>query len=564
MEINAILMETLTHMNDSERTYFMNVVELTLPTINKFSSAYLSQKESILPFFTYNPFSVETYTQRNEYLKNRSFRRRELAAHLLEFNQRYHADAQTLHSIEKLNDSRSVVVISGQQAGLMTGPIYTISKILSTIKLAQEQELKLGIPVVPVFWIAGEDHDYQEINHVNLPKDNEIKKHVFPMKEAGKKMVSELHYDKEKLHAWLLETINSYGESPYTRELKEELEHALEVSATFVDIFASLITKLFKGTGLVLVNAADPSLRKLETPYMQQLLSKHGQIRNGMLLSQKELEEQGFTPMLEIDAESMNIFFHQNGERELLFWDEAKQIAYIKDSNHQFTVEHLNKLMEEQPENFSNNVVTRPMMQEFLFPTLAFIGGPGEISYWAELGRCFRAMNLELPPVVPRISLTLLERHIDRTLLELNENIEDVVEKGLEEKRKAWLYKQELETIEATLASYREQYVTIHDQFRKVGNTTLPHHRKTFEKNWNLIDKQFTYIHRLIERSAYEKHENMMNKYERVELAVLPKGMPQERVWNIYYFLNKYGLDFVQRLTELPLEHNGKHKIIKL
>ncbi|WP_404432830.1 bacillithiol biosynthesis cysteine-adding enzyme BshC [Sutcliffiella horikoshii] len=542
----------------------MNVVELSLPTINKFSSAYLSQKESILPFFTYNPFSVDTYTQRNDQLKNRSFRRRELAAHLLEFNQRYHADAQTLHSIEKLNDSQSVVVISGQQAGLMTGPIYTISKIVSTIKLAQEQELKLGIPVVPIFWIAGEDHDYQEINHVNLPKDNEIDKHVFHMKEAGKKMVSELQYDKEKLHTWLLEIINSYGESPYTKDLKGELEHSLEVSATFVDIFASLITKLFKGTGLVLVNAADPSLRKLETPYMQQILRKQGQIRNGMLHSQKELEEQGFTPMLEIDSESMNIFFHQNGERELLCWDEAKQIAYLKDSNRQFTVEHLNKLMEEQPENFSNNVVTRPLMQEFVFPTLAFIGGPGEISYWAELGRCFRSVDLEMPPVVPRISLTLLERHIDRTLLELGENIEEVVEKGLEEKRKAWLYKEELETIEATLTSYREQYINVHDQFRQVGNTTLPHHRKTFEKNWNLIDKQFTYIHRLIERSAYEKHENMMNKYERVELAVLPKGMPQERVWNIYYFLNKYGLDFVQRLCDLPLEHNGKHKIIKL
>lgn len=557
-------MEISTHMNDSERTYFMNVVELTLPTINKFSSAYLSQKESILPFFTYNPFSVDTFTQRNDHLKNRSFRRRELAAHLLEFNQRYHADTQTLHSIEKLNDSQSVVVISGQQAGLMTGPIYTISKIISTIKLAQEQEIKLGKPVVPIFWIAGEDHDYQEINHVNLPKDNEIEKHVFHMKEAGKKMVSELAYDKEKLHAWLLEIINSYGESPYTKELKEELELAMEVSTTFVDMFASLITKLFKGTGLVLVNAAEPSLRKLETPYMQQILMKHDQIRNGMHHSQKELEEQGFTPMLEIDSESMNIFFHQNGERELLCWDDSKKVAFIKDSNRQFTLEQLNKLMEEQPENFSNNVVTRPLMQEFLFPTLAFIGGPGEISYWAELGRCFRSVDLKMPPVVPRISLTLLERHIDRTLLELDENIEDVLEKGLEEKRKAWLYREELETIEATLTSYREQYANVHDQFRQVGNTTLPHHRKTFEKNWNLIDKQFTYIQRLIERSAYEKHENMMNKYERAELAVLPKGMPQERVWNIYYFLNKYGLDFVQRLCELPLEHNGKHKIIKL
>ena len=551
-------------MNDSERTYFMNVVELMLPTINKFSSAYLSQKESILPFFTYNPFSADTYTKRTDYLKNRSFRRRELVAHLLEFNQRYHADAQTLHSIEKLNDSQSVVVISGQQAGLLTGPIYTISKIISTIKLAQEQEQKLGIPVVPVFWIAGEDHDFQEINHVNLPKNNHIEKHAFHMKEAGKKMVSELQYDKEKLQAWVLEIINSFGESPFTKDLKKDLEHAIEVSTTFVDFFAHLISKLFKETGLVLVNASDPSLRKLETPYLQQILVNHSEIRNGMLKSQIDLEEQGFNPMLEIDSESINIFFHQDGQRELLCWDESKQIAYLKDSNLQFSVEQLTKLLEEQPENFSNNVVTRPLMQEFLFPTLAFIGGPGEISYWAELGRCFRSVELEMPPVVPRISLTFLERHIDRTILELDENIADVVENGLEEKRKAWLYKEELETIEASLASYREQYAAVHEQFRQLGNATLPHHEKTFEKNWNLIDLQFSYIHRLIERSAYEKHENIMNKYERVELAVLPKGMPQERVWNIYYFLNKYGLDFVQRLCELPLEHNGKHKIIKL
>lgn len=557
-------METLTHMNDSERTYFMNVVELTLPTINKFSSAYLAQKESILPFFTYNPFSVDTYTKRNDQLKNRSFRRRELVDHLLEFNQRYDADAQTIHSIEKLSDSQSVVVISGQQAGLLTGPIYTISKIISTIKLAQEQELKLGIPVVPIFWIAGEDHDFQEINHVNLPKNNEIEKHVFQMKEAGKKMVSELQYDKEKLHAWFLEIVNSYGESPFTKELKQELSQAIEDSSTFVDIFARLIAKLFKGTGLVLVNASDRALRKLETPYLQQLLMKQSQIRGGMQQAQKELEEQGYTPMLEIDSESMNIFFHQDGERELLCWDETKQIAYIKDTNRRYTVEHLTKLMEEQPENFSNNVVTRPLMQEFLFPTLAFIGGPGEISYWAELGRCFRSVDLEMPPVVPRISLTLVERHIDRTLLELGEDISDALEHGLEEKRKAWLYKEELESIKATLTSYHEQYAKVHDKFRDLGNHTLPHHQKTFEKNWNLIDKQFTYIHRLIERSAYEKHENMMNKYERVELAVLPKGMPQERVWNIYYFVNKYGLDFVERLCELPLEHNGKHKIIKL
>ncbi|WP_342515714.1 bacillithiol biosynthesis cysteine-adding enzyme BshC [Sutcliffiella sp. FSL R7-0096] len=551
-------------MNDSERKYFMNVVELMLPTINKFSSAYLHQKESILPFFTYNPFSQSSFTERKKRLEARNFRRKELADHLLEFNKKYDADSQTLHNIEKLKDKESLVVIGGQQAGLLTGPVYTISKIVSIIKLAQEQESILGVPVIPVFWIAGEDHDFQEINHVNFPKGNNIEKHVFRLKEAGKKMVSELKYDKENMKFWMLEVINSLGETSFTTDLKNALERDIQSSSTFVDAFANMITHLFKGTGLVLVNASDSSLRQLETPYLQKILINHELISKGILQTQKELEEMEFSTMLEVDKESMNLFYHHDGERQLLYWDEKKQMAYSKDTHREFTMEQLEKHLEEEPWNFSNNVVTRPLMQEFLFPTLAFIGGPGEISYWAELGRCFHSVELEMPPVIPRISLTLLERHIESTMEELGEPVQEVLESGLEEKRKAWLYKQELQSLEETMSSFMEQYKDVHGKFREVGNETMPHMKPAFEKNWNLIDKQFTYIHRLIERSAYEKHETIMKKYERVELALLPKGMPQERIWNICYFLNKYGLDFVQRLCELPLKHNGKHKVIKL
>ena len=551
-------------MNDSERKYFMNVVELMLPTINKFSSAYSAQKESILPFFTYNPFSPDVFTERKRNLENKIFRREELASHLIEFNGRYNADASTIHNIEKLKDEDSLVVIGGQQAGLLTGPIYTISKIISIIRLSQEQTSKLGVPVIPVFWIAGEDHDFQEINHVNIPRGNDIEKQTFHMKEAGKKMISDLDYEKEKMNSWLHSIINSYGETTFTAELKDVLEQHIQSSSTFVDVFANMITHLFKGTGLVLVNAADPDLRKLETPYLQRMLACHEQIGQGVQHSQTELQELDFPTMLEVDTESMNLFYHHKGERELLFWDEHKQVAFTKDANWNFTMEQLEKKVEEEPWNFSNNVVTRPLMQEFLFPTLAFIGGPGEISYWAELGRCFQSVELEMPPVVPRISLTLLERHIESTMKEIDETVQEVLENGLEEKRKAWLYKQELESLESTLSSYQAEYKDVHDKFREVGNEVLPHMKPTFEKNWSLIDKQFSFIQRLMERSAYEKHEIMMKKYERVELALLPKGMPQERVWNICYFLNRYGLDFVQRLCELPLEHNGKHKVIRI
>ncbi|WP_223700326.1 bacillithiol biosynthesis cysteine-adding enzyme BshC [Sutcliffiella deserti] len=540
----------------------MNIVELSLPTINKFSSAYLSEEESIHRFFTYNPFSENTYEIRKNALTHRSFRRDELSDHLLGFNEKYQAGEQTLHNIEKLRRDDALVVVAGQQAGLLTGPLYTISKIISIIKLAEEQESKLGVPVLPVFWIAGEDHDYQEINHINVPQNNNIEKIALHMKSAGKKMISELDFHKGDIQEWVNKILHTYGETPYTKDIKALLNQSVESSSSLVDFFAHLITNLFKGTGLILVNASDPGLRKLETPYFHTLLSKNREITAEVTKSQNKLVDLGHTPMLEVQPDSMNIFYHLHEERELLYWNEASQTAITKNSSVEFSLEELYENIEKHPERFSNNVVTRPIMEEFLFPTLAFIGGPGEISYWAELENAFKVVNLEMPPVVPRLSFTIVERHIDSTIRELGENLEGILKEGLEDKRKAWLAEQELDETVSQMEQHMKEYLEVHHKFKDTSKVLMPHLQSNFEKNWNLIDRQFLYIKRLLERSAYEKHENIMKKYHRVELALVPNGIPQERVWNIYYYLNEYGLDLVNRLCEIPMKHNGKHKVV--
>lgn len=540
----------------------MNIVELALPTINKFASAYLSEEESLHRFFTYNPFSANSFEDRKNALKDRTYLREEIADHLLSYNTNYHADEKTLHNIERLRSEESMVVIAGQQAGLLTGPLYTISKIISIIQLAQEQEKKLGVPVLPVFWIAGEDHDYHEINHVNIPADNSVEKISLPMKSAGKKMVSELELDKTKLREWMLKIVNSFGETAFTNDIKAHLERSLQSADNIVDFFAELIATLFKGTGLILVNASDPGLRKIEVPFFQCIINNHKSITSEVISSQADLEKIGYSQMLEVQENSMNIFFHIQGERELLYWDEESQTACTKDGKTALTWGQLKEEIQSNPHHFSNNVVTRPMMQERLFPTLAFIGGPGEISYWAELKGAFEALDLEMPPVVPRIGLTIVERHIESTVNELGESMEDILTYGLEEKRQAWLRNQELAELESRLDYYQKEYEQVHHKFREVGKDVLPHLESVFEKNWNLIDRQFSYMKRLMERSSYEKHANVMKKYHRAELSLVPNSLPQERVWNIYYYLNQYGTDLVQRICELPLEHNGKHKLI--
>lgn len=521
-------------------------------------------EESILRFFTYNPHIQHTYEKRKESLNNRNYPRNELAEHLLAYNAYFDADHHTKTNIERLKEAKTQVVIGGQQAGLLTGPIYSISKIISIIKLASEQEEKLGVPVIPVFWIAGEDHDYQEINHVYSPLGEKMEKYAFSLKGSGKKMVSELEFNKEELKEWAKEVVKSFGETAHTVNIISSLEDALIKSQSITDFFAHIITELFKGTGLVLVNASDKNLRKIETKFFLELLEKNKEITKGVLHSQENLENLGYAPLLEVSEDSMNLFYHRNGERELLYWNEKEAYATTKDSGLKLTLEELKKKMEEAPAHFSNNVVTRPLMQEFLFPTLAFIGGPGEISYWAELKDSFEAVNLEMPPVVPRISLTFLERHVEASLKNLEESLTDVLENGLESKKKAWLYQTELHQLEEKLAHYQKEYQEVHMKFKDLGNDMMPHLEPAFDKNWRLIDRQFSYLQRLMERSAYEKHENIMKKYEKVELALRPQGMPQERVWNIFYFLNTYGTDLIHRVCQLPLHHNGKHKVIKL
>src|SRR6476659_9856380 len=143
----------------------MEIVNLSLPATNRFASNYLKQSTEIQPFFHYRFDQLSDDLERLAELKHRSFPRKEISRHIEAFMERFPTSPSIKHSIEKLKQDNSVVVIGGQQAGILTGPLYTLHKVISIIKLAEEKEKVLNVPVVPVFWIAGEDHDYQEVNH---------------------------------------------------------------------------------------------------------------------------------------------------------------------------------------------------------------------------------------------------------------------------------------------------------------------------------------------------------------------------------------------------------------
>lgn len=544
----------------------MEMMNLSLPAANRFATDYLAGSNGLQSFFHYNYQVENDYVHRLDELKNRSFMRVELADHIESFMSRYAHSDKTADSIRKLKEENSVAVIGGQQAGILTGPLYTIHKVISIIKLAEQKEAELGVPVVPIFWIAGEDHDYQEVNHVYVMNNSKREKWLYPEKNLEKKMVSEICINKERCYNWIEEIFGTFGETQHTKQVLAFALGSLETADSFVDFFASIIMELFKDSGLLIVDSGNKELRKLEKEFFIRQINEYKKITSAVLDQQKITGAAGYPKMIDISENAANIFYYDEEvkERILLQYDYENSMFTGKNDEVKFSLDELLEIANEYPERLSNNVVTRPLMQESLFPTLAFIGGPGEIAYWAELKLMFEHFGLKMPPLVPRLNITILDRSIETDLNDLGLDLKEVLTSGAgthELKFIESLKDREVEELFANVKSMLdEQYKLVREKSSRIDAGLLP----LLEKNESIVLSQLSFMEGKIEEAVCRKHDHILKKFARIENALRPGGSPQERVWNPFYYLNRYGLRFISELLDLDYRFDGTHKIIKM
>lgn len=539
----------------------MEIVELSLPSSNLFVETLLNKQLHTDRYFHYDIHDQETYSNRAQELISRSFKREELVNHLLKYNARFQSEMVN-KNIEKLRDPQSTAVIGGQQAGLLTGPLYTIHKILSVLSLAKQQEKALNKPVVPVFWIAGEDHDFAEINHIFIQEKSRVKKKSISQMPFQKSSVSSLTIETDKCRQWIDDIFESFGETNFTNEIKAQVLMSLEKSETFVDFFEWLTMDLFKNHGLILVNSAHPDLRQLEIEYFQQLLQHNEAIKEAVLKQQDVMKENGFSPIIEMAENSANLFYEHEGERLLL---QKENGCYIhKETSLCMEESEVFDLLSIHPERFSNNVVTRPIMQEYIFPTLAFIAGPGELTYWGELKKAFEVLELKMSPVVPRLNITLLERAIESEIKEMNLDLLAVMTDDLGEMKEAWVDQQRTVPFKPLAEEVKKEIDRLHTQLREAAVKVDANLADYAQKNAGFIQSQLSLLEKTVEKSIRLQNYNGISKFERIANSIKPNGQPQERIWNIYYYLNKYGSNILQDLTDLPYSFNYQHKVVKI
>ncbi|HEY6945643.1 MAG TPA: bacillithiol biosynthesis cysteine-adding enzyme BshC, partial [Candidatus Acidoferrum sp.] len=342
-----------------------------LPHQPKLFLAYLEKFEEVKPFYTHPP-TIQAVTRASRKLSYPEERRAEVAAILGKQNAELRAGAESNSNLERLAKG-AVAVVSGQQVGLFGGPAYSIYKALTAIQIAQELT-RGGIEAVPVFWMATEDHDLEEVRHTSwfdsgklthfeLPDGNEAGKPVgrIPLGAEGQRLARDAADLLEKDGGDLL---------------AQYLVESYKAEETYGSAFGKLFARLFAPQGLILMDPLDGGLHKVAAPLYQHALAERDTLNEKLLLRSKELERTGFDAQVKVTSKSTLLFYMGGGAREAIAADNGKFHAGEKS----WSREELVHLTHQEPENFSPNALLRPVVQDFLLPTVAFIGGPAELS----------------------------------------------------------------------------------------------------------------------------------------------------------------------------------------
>ena len=438
-------------------------------------------------------------------------------------------------SIKKLAEG-AVVVITGQQPGLFTGPNYTILKALTVVKLAKVLN-GMGVPAVPVFWVAAEDHDYQEIESASLlDKDSALLQVRVDLSNPESSPVGWLKL-RDDVSTAIAQCFSSMPASEFQQDVRGIVESSYKAGASPVDAFLKMLQQLFEGTGLILANPLEPELRRLGEPTLRQAVRQNAEIRSAVISRSRALTESGYHEQVKVDTNFTGLFGYRGQSRQALRPDEVTQDVPL-----------------------SANVLLRPAMQDAIFPTVAYVGGPAEVAYYAQAGAVYEALGRRTPPVYPRISATLLEPRIERVLKKYDLEFQDlfrgrefILRKAVSTVQGVELFDQVRDRISGELESLRSSLTAV--------DATLD---GALDNSRQKVLHQVEALRTKFVNAEARRNETLERHVDSVTNSLFPEKKLQERVINITSFLVRYGLGFIRRLeTVLDLD-SREHQVIEI
>ncbi|MGE7940816.1 bacillithiol biosynthesis cysteine-adding enzyme BshC [Lysinibacillus xylanilyticus] len=538
----------------------MKLESIRVPIKNRLLADYWSPNTAIHEFFEYE-YNDKSFEKRAQYLDEHARDQKELTAIIRRFMEPLGISKKANEHLQQLEQG-AVAVVGGQQAGILTGPLYSVHKAISVITLAKEQSVKLQRPVVPVFWIAGEDHDLEEINHTYTVHGADVKKRAYSERSRRKTMASVTSINKESMTQLLNTIVKDIGETEFTEILIKQLVDTLNKSETFTDFFARLMNQLFEDEGLLMIDAADFKFRQSESENFTHIIRNNEEIARVVTEKEAQLASAGYgEPILATD-EAANLFFVEDGERHLL--ERKNQLFVNLAANIKMSREELLEIANKHPEQLSNNVVTRPLMQEMTLPVLAFVGGPGELAYWATLKDAFSVLGLQMPIFAPRLHITIVTRHVEQLLREHHLNVADVWDgKALQLKEQFIAEVQDTEA-KRQIQMMQQMLLEKYDELRSYLDEQHLSLDKILGKNKENHLKQFEYLQQKVEQTVLNKHETTIRKFMTLHNELYPNEGLQERTYNPYQYFNEFGPMLITEMLKQNYNIGNHHYILYL
>jgi bacillithiol biosynthesis cysteine-adding enzyme BshC len=438
----------------------------------------------------------------------------------------------------------AAAVVTGQQVGLFLGPLYTLYKAASAIAVSRALARESGQPVVPVFWLQTEDHDLPEVASCFVPRDGQAPLELAVPASKGAR-VSLAHCELPSEVAASTAALRAELERlPHAAEHLARIERAYRPGAKWGEAFAHVVAELFAPEGLVLIDPRDPALAPVTAGVHARALQKAGAIASALEQHCERLRAAGFEPQVHVRPGAPLNFFHAGGAHDvrsrLTPCDRGYRRAHGGDAEAEHTLSDLLDTLARDPLCFSTSALLRPILQDTLLPTAAYVGGPGEIAYFAQLAPLYEAFELPMPLIVPRARFRVIESKMQRVLERLELSADDTASDAASlaaahasrgaaftpAQLEATLHARFDEALESALAqtgALREQLKAAHDKTR-----AAVHHAAS-----KLADKH---------KSALgHQNEAVLRDIERAQRALQPNGEPQERVYGFSYYAARYG-----------------------
>ncbi len=537
----------------------MRISAADLPSLSPLVRDYYFAFDGVREFFNGDFRDLAVFDRQLERLGSRGYARGRLAEILEEQNQSYGCGPRTLQNIEALAMDNACAVVTGQQVGLFSGALYTIYKALTAIKLAEALGQRASGPVVPVFWLATDDHDFAEINHVDLvDQAGHLQRISYDDHPSEARLpVGGLRYSGE-IGACVDALDDLTPPSEFKPEVLSRLREAYQPGRTFAEAFSIWMTRLFSNHGLVLIDPTHPDLIAMARQPLEREIGEGSPLSRCAIEASERLIAKNYTPQVKQQEGRLNLFLAEP-ERRPIHIDGDDFV--VKDPERRFTRDDLLELARTTPHALSPNVLMRPLVQDTILPTIAYVGGPGEIAYLAQLRGAYETFDIPMPVVYPRKGFTVVERHIGSTLESLSLSVQDVWG-GLAEKRKSMAAEDVPEALRRALATAtvnldREMNTVCREAKAmdgSLGQTADGVHRK-IQHQLNLLDGK-------VLQAAKKKQEVVGRKLTKVENTLCPNGHLQERVLNVTPFLMKYGFSWLDELYEAVDLSHFDHQIL--